>query len=335
MGRRTSTSCRRWRCSGTSSTSRSGQRSCRSPSSAPSGRRSSGRSNTTCRCEAIDLPLRNRSPVGSADEGELAIGELAAGRPSGGRPARRAGRGRRRPRPRALVGRRHRAPRRRRAGVRRGGRGDDGGARRSGGGVRCARRSARRTCARRCARRSPTATNASPSCAGRGTCRRSAEPLPPATVDAAHAARPAEGEGRASAGCRGPIAGSPRPPATAPACAARVGTRTCSGIPASRGSAAGSSAPRGCCATAACRPHPTISSRPHARPTTLAALRDRPRPGLAEVLDAADTVMAGSQRAGADRARAGRRRRDRRGARRRAAGAAGPRPGRAAAHGCG
>src|SRR4029078_5877485 len=28
--------------------------------------------------------------------------------------------------------------------------------------------------------------------------------------------------------------------------------------------------------------------------TTLAALRDRPRPGLAEVLDAAETVMAGS-----------------------------------------
>ena len=109
-----------------------------------------------------------------------------------------------------------------------------------------------------------------------------------------HVARHAEGEGRVCAGCRGRIAGSPRPPGTAPACAARAGTRTCSSIPGEPGisrwfvGAARLLRDRGMSAS----PDDLIAATRAA--TTLAALRNRPRPGLAEVLDAADTVMAGA-----------------------------------------
>ena len=62
-GSATSTSCRRWRCSATWSTIRSGPRSCRSPRSAPSGRRSPGRSATTCRCGRSTCRCSSRWPA--------------------------------------------------------------------------------------------------------------------------------------------------------------------------------------------------------------------------------------------------------------------------------
>ena len=58
----TSTSSRRWRCSGTWSTIRSAPPSCRSPSSARSGRRSPGRSTTTWRCGRWTCRCSSRSP---------------------------------------------------------------------------------------------------------------------------------------------------------------------------------------------------------------------------------------------------------------------------------
>ena len=55
--------------------------------------------------------------------------------------------------------------------------------------------------------RCATGTRRSPSCAGRGTCRRSTSPAPRRRRRHGHAARPAEGQGRRSAGCRGRTAG--------------------------------------------------------------------------------------------------------------------------------
>ena len=209
------------------------------------------------------------------------------------RSAGRAGRGRRLRRPRALVGRRHRAPRRRRAGVRRGRRGDDRGARRARRRRRCARRSARRTCARCCAGRSPTGTSGSPWCAAPGTCRR--------WPSRCRRPRPTP---RRCAACRKVKVGMSWVPWTHRRLAAAsgygagvrspAGTPTSSTIPANRASPAGSSAPPGCCATAACRRRPTISSPRPAPPTRWPRCATGRCPGLAEVLDAADTVLAGA-----------------------------------------
>ena len=88
----------------------------------------------------------------------------------------------------------------------------------------------------------------------------------PALADAAsrcrgrcpNAARIAKGEGRAQLGAVDPSPTRRVPAATAPGCAARAGTPTCSTIPASRASAAGSSAQLGCSAIVACRRRPTI-----------------------------------------------------------------------------
>ena len=71
---------------------------------------------------AIDLPLQQslrRRRATTTASWRWSTPQLTSRRPHR-RSARRAGRGRRRPRPGAVVGRRHRAPRRRRAGVRRG-----------------------------------------------------------------------------------------------------------------------------------------------------------------------------------------------------------------------
>ena len=149
-----------------------------------------------------------------------------------------------------------------------------------------------------------------------------------AAADAATLRGLPEGQGRRSAGCRGRTAGSPRPPATAPACAARAGTTTCSAIPAPTASPGSSSTPPTLLRGAR---HAGVARPPDRRvprwPTRWRRCAAGPRPGLAEVLDAADAVLGGLPLV---RRRARRRRRHRRGARRRAAGAAGPRPRRRA-----
>ena len=218
----------------------------------------------------------------------------AGGSPHDGEPERsdRA----RWPRPpanrrRALVGRRDRAPRRRpRRRSRRSPRRwrrcapasvDLGVERARGAHARAIRRGVRRR------------PDRSPSSAGRGTCPRSTSP--------AHggdrrrdAARPAEGQGRGDAGCRGRTAGSPRRPATAPACAARAGTTTCSAIPGPRVSPASSSTPPACCATSRLPTRrPTTSSRRPAAGRRAGRAARTAAPGLAEVLDAAESVMGG------------------------------------------
>ena len=142
-----------------------------------------------------------------------------------GRPARRAGRGGRRARRRAVVGGRHRAPRRRRAGVRRRRRGDGRGARRHD--ARPATTpGARRTCAGPSAPRSPTPVR--PRRRGvRGLARAGARSdrgrrRRPTPRTAAAACPKVEGRRQLGA-VDAPPAGA-RPPATAPACAARAGT---------------------------------------------------------------------------------------------------------------
>ena len=230
LGRRRRVSTRRSRCSATSSTSRGGRCSRRSPSFSPEWQAVRWANEHGVPVEAIDLPLANSLAVGDDDD-RLIAGDGTA------RPARCPRRGRRRARRRALVGGRHRAPRRRSAGVRRGRRGDGGGA--FGHVAVAVRRSAaRRTCASASAprisdghatvvvvcgawhvpaldstrRRPPTAAATTPRCAA---CRRSRW---------------------RSAGCRGPTRGSADGERVRRRRrAARAGTTTCSGIPGADG----------------------------------------------------------------------------------------------------
>ncbi len=108
-----------------------------------------------------------------------------------------------------------------------------------------------------------------------------------------HVARPAARSRSASAGCRGRTGASPRPPGTAPGSAARAGTTTCSAIPGPTASPGSSSTPPTCCAAPAWPASPDHLIAASRMAETLSVLRGRPRPGLDEVLDSADTVMGG------------------------------------------
>ena len=81
-----------------------------------------------------------------------------------------------------------------------------------------------------------------------------------------HPARPPEGRRSPSRGCRGPIAASAGPRATAPALPAPAGTTTCSATRARRASSGSSSTPPTPCAAAGCRRRPTTSSPPRGWP---------------------------------------------------------------------
>ena len=281
-GSATPSSCRRWRCSATSSPTRRRRRSGRSPSSARSGRRSVGprarraRRRSTCRC-ARRWPRRDDGAAGAARVGEPPPDPL--GRWPGGRRARRRSAGGRTSSSTAAMARRRsmRSPRRwpRCAAAR-----SDAAARRSTRGAHAAGDPAPR---------SPTARARSRWCAGPGTCPRSTRRRPrPRPTRRRCAGRP---EGRRSAvtwvpwthrrlgaalglrrrrhspGWYAPRLPSPGPGGRGPLLRRRRRTP---------------------CAPRACRRRPTTSSRASRLADALAALRDRPRAGLAEVLDAAE-----------------------------------------------
>ena len=279
-------SCRRSPCSATSSPSPSGPCSPRSPSSARSGRPCAGRSSTASPVEAIDLPLAS-----SLAAGDDAAPTLRRGRRPPPDPLGDARRGRRRARRRALVGGPRRAPRRRRAGVRRRRRGDGRGARRH----RDADRSTpcgRRTCAGASAPPSPTARVVAVVCGAWHV-----PALDPAVDHGdgrrGHAARPAEGQGRRHVGAVDPPPARPGHRATAPACVSPGWYDHVFRHPGPEGvsrffvDAAHALRRRGMPASP---DHLIAASR---LADSLAALRRRPRAGLAEVLDAAESVLGG------------------------------------------
>jgi hypothetical protein len=189
VGSTTPTSCRRWPCSATCATGRSGPCSCRSPSSAPSGRRCAGptpargprsghrRTPGPVDGAPADGPGRSRSTTALFDD--------AAAPPIRWpswprRPASRR---------RALVGRRRRAPRRRSCHVHAVAEAMAGRCARAGNPTpaRPAARPAMRQGRRKALADGPSGWR---SCAGPGTCLRSDHPtgVPPASADAARCA---------------------------------------------------------------------------------------------------------------------------------------------------
>ena len=326
VGRPRSTWCRRWRCSATWSTSRSGRRSCRSPRSAPSGRRSCGRSSTACRCgpstcrwptrwstcatTSCSWPTR---PVGDP----LAALAAAAGDPDPERwwddVIEHRGDGDAR--------------------VRRRGRGDGGGARRARGRLRCARRSARPTCARCCARPSPQGHERIAVVCGAWHVPALQAPLPPASPSI----------GARSPGCAKVKVGVSWVPWTHRRLAAATGYGAGVRSPGWYAHVFRHPGPVGGQPLvrrrrpAAARPWALgVARPPHRRHARRRRAGGAARPAASGARRGARRRRHGDgrqHRAGAHRARAGGGRRHRRGARRRAAGAARPRPRSAAAQG--
>ena len=291
-GSATSTWCRRWRCWATSSTDRPAPRSCRSPRSAPSGRRSPGRTPTTCRC--APSTCRSRHAGRARRRRQPRTARLMPPPPDPLRdsprqpatPTPNAG-GRTSSSTAATAPRRSTpSPRRWRAAA--------------AGHAAAAREAATRGAH---APGDPHGAPRRPSSTIVVVC--GAWHVPALDLDGdrtrrraervrrcRHTARAAEGEGRRQLGAVDPRRLAARSGYGA-GVAAPAGTATCSSIPGPTASPGSSSTPPDSCATVAAPRRPTTSSPPPAWPRRSRRCADRPRVGLAEVLDAADAVMGG------------------------------------------